>query len=234
MIPDISSLPDRIRSDVVRVLRNIGLRMPKIQLPAKLIVVIADGLPDAIIASLLLHKLDGKWMAGIFRPSQLGFDNIGRNISTYMHRGLRQNAYLVIVDQEEASLDDAWRRIEKSLRDYGLSYSEVKGDLRWKLYECRHGTTEFRLAVAISGQETPYQKHTIEDHLLTLAIIKGYTDEDEIKKHNNPKDAWENLCRRISNLKTKIFEEIATESEKAIIKIFEQHIKAIKELTTES
>ena len=67
-------------------------------LKVELVVVIADDALDAIVIALLLHKLNGRRVAGLFRPSKLGVDNVGENLSTYIHSGFKQGKYLVVVD----------------------------------------------------------------------------------------------------------------------------------------
>ena len=172
MIPDISSLPPRIEATVVKGFRLVGLGLEPVIGKPKLVVMLADGSEDACVVSLLLHRFNGRTIVGLLRPVDLGMDNVGLNLSRYMHVSFKQNMYFIVIDQDTVNMKTLWKRIEASFIKYGTSHSRVKGGTRWKLYECSWGGRNFRVSIAVNGINHRYVKHSIEDHLIELAIVE--------------------------------------------------------------
>lgn len=107
MIPDTSTLPSRIQAAVERWLSNLGIKRPHSLPRPTIAVIVADGAWDAITIAFLLHRLNGRDAAGLFRPQDMGIDNVGRNLAALLHRGLVQRNILVVADQEAYELNDA-------------------------------------------------------------------------------------------------------------------------------
>ena len=188
MIPDISSLPPRIESGVAKDLRSVGLRFKGLKAEPQILVLVANGRLDISVLSILLHgQFDGEKIVSIHRPLELEFSSIGKSISFLMHMGIKQKKFLVVLDQDEISLKDAWSSIEMSLRSHGFSFIEVRRNNRWTLYKCKHGEKELKISIVISGFEKRYVKHRIEDHLLEVALKKGYINEASLSKYNDSK-----------------------------------------------
>lgn len=220
-----SSLPERIGGDIIKAFRLAGVRLERVMGEPKLIVVIMDGSEDACAIALLLHRLDGKFLASLLRPERLGPDNIGKNLSTYIHRGFKQRAFLMVLDQEDIELEEMWGRVEGSLTDSGITYSIVGGDIRWRLYNCILGGKEFSVGVVVNGLDERYVKHSIEDHLVELAMLEGLVKESFTA--SDSKGRWLKISED-GDARRAVYRGIL--GSRHTPSVFKQHVSAVERL----
>ena len=155
------------------------------------IVVIADGTPDDIAFSIIAYLLNGDKIAGIVKPKEeKRVDCVGL-IPTYLKGNIRK--ILILLDQEDDTLDTIYERIQKSLKK--LAKCEIKiidkeDEKRQKVYKCKYGSKEFELILVINGLDDIHtDKHTIEDHLLKAAEMLSIGINDL----GDSKEAWKSI-----------------------------------------
>ncbi|MEM0375946.1 MAG: hypothetical protein QXO17_07435 [Nitrososphaerota archaeon] len=199
----------------------------------ELVVVIMDGSEDSRVIALLLHRLNGECSAAIITPKDLGTDNVGKNLATYMSKGVKQRAFLVVLDQEELQLNEVWRRIEDSLKKHGIAYKECEPGDRWKIYSCNHGDKEFLVGVVINGRDLPFQKHSIEDHLLELLNkLADTTSSQQLTSlrvaANSSKDAWSKIAKNNHDVQRMVYSAVVNSEHASTV--FQQHVNAVERL----
>ena len=128
------------------------------------------------------------------------------------------------------TLEEVWQRLESSLRQHGLPYTVVKMGERWRLYKVEHELLKFNLAVAVNDLETPFLKHSIEDHLIHLATLKGEISEEDLRGHETAKEAWKTILKKKKGLHEEIYKEILGGERAAIHEAFKQHLEVIENL----
>ncbi len=222
---DTSSLDARLEAEILKVFKWANAKFVRGKGAPHLLVVFLDGSEDIRAVVLFLHKMDGKHTAGILKPESLGPDNVGKNLSTYLQAGFKQTAYLVILDQETLELEELWSRIENSLAKHGIKHSIERSDGRWRLYTCSHGGRMLWVGVVVNGLGQQSGKHTIEDHLVELAVVEKLANESSTV--NDSKNKWLEISKD-EKIRREVYKRILYSE--YVTRVFEQHVSVIKEL----
>lgn len=229
---DITSAKYRIKSAIEKAFDLCSIQLKRAMGEMELVVVIMDGIEDSRVIALLLHRLNGRCSAAIITPIELGPDNVGENLATYVSTGVKQRAFLVVLDQEELQLNEVWRRIEDSLKKHGIAYKECETGDRWKIYACSRGDKAFLVGVVVNGLNLPYQKHSIEDHLLELLKLADTSSSQQLTSlrvaANSSKDAWSEIAKNNHDVQRMVYSAVVN-SEHAFT-VFQQHVNAVERL----
>ena len=138
--------------------------------------------------------------------------------------------FLLIIDQEDLSLSEVRNRVKGELRAVGMATSdrgEEEGG-RLLLYSCQFTGAELELIVVISGlDESPYLKHTVEDHLL-MAAERLLGRESVPSGVRDPKRAWAILRDRHGE----VFAWLLRVNRDLLRELFPQHIRALEFLSS--
>jgi len=194
------------------------------------LILVGNGVQDAIAYLILTHKLDGTQVLGITKTEKTRLGTIS-HIPTII-RQLKIEKIVFSIDQEDQELDDLKTQLENTMRrKYGINFNLEEEQNRLYIYNCSHLNRQFELIVTINGLDIPsYTKHTIEDHLLLL--FKELSNNDEkltravSNARGNPKEAWRLLEKHHENVYLNLLD---IEDEK-LQKIFPQQITSIKRL----
>ncbi|HUV02341.1 MAG TPA: hypothetical protein VMW67_02665 [Desulfobacteria bacterium] len=180
----IAGISKRIRMDVL--IGNVDI------LNLDTLVVIGNGTPDDIAFSIVAFHLNGDRIAGIVKPKterRYGFINV---IPLYLRRG-NIRKILILMDQEDDSLDEIYERIQKDFGKLATGKIEVieeESEERVRIYKGKYGSKEFELILVINGlDEIGEKKHRIEDHLVSAAEQVSIVIGD----FENSKAAWRSL-----------------------------------------
>ena len=214
--------------------RKLGISLITKPCDVENVVLIGNGTPDDIVLMILLNKHNGKdnleSCVGIAKSKRLLEGSIKSAVDIVDKSNGKVSCILIAIDQEKNSLDDLWSKIERKLSELA-SYNRVEDWKRLKIYDCRRGARAFKLIIIINGIENQkYRSHTIEDHLLEVAIkVMG---EERISQYlaesnSNPKKVWSRLSKKEQQ---NILQEIKNSSMNALEDSFEWHIKAINAL----
>jgi hypothetical protein len=155
------------------------------------IIVIGNGRPEDIIVSIIAHHLDGDSIVGIVKPPGRTGLSVIETIPTYLRENI--DKILVLIDQDDHSLENLFDQCQEKLNDCGIRINDEQCEDQLKIYECVRGSRAFKMILAINGlDEIPVRKHSIEDHLLKVAMsieaIGGTTEEFE-----SSKEIWKTL-----------------------------------------
>ena len=207
----------------------IGLRGVSI----KSLLIVGDGTPDEIVSMLLLHKFNGKEgrYVGILKPEYLRLEAI-RSVVTLINQS-SFDVVMLFLDQEDDDLNELWGRVEEKIGSYFtcsryisnvLSAAEASDRLR--IFKCQTVRNSFLFAIVINGlSDFPCEKHTIEDHLVKLAIEKLGLDRKYSKdKGGCSKDLWNSYSR---NDRIEVFNLIINLPVEEVSVFFPQHLEAI-------
>lgn len=172
----------------IRRLRNYGFNTHNIiasdagQNPRALIV-LGNGSPEDEVIGIISHHLDGNRVVGIVKPTQHHLASLDQ-LRTYIE--LNVEKIMIIIDQDDWTLDDLLNTAERRIRDIAISpQSQPDTENRVRIYNCMLSNRRFQVIIVVSGlDDFPTKQHTIEDHLLKLA---GFDKSD------NPKESWRNL-----------------------------------------
>ena len=215
----------RLAVNIGRISRKIGIDALTLE-PTALtgIIVLANGTPDDWVVALISHHLNGRRkILGIVKPevTRLGVLN---SLPTYLEV-LKGDKIAILVDQEDEKLDSLFNEVGRKLSEIGISAWNVVKERRLWVYDCKRGGKEFRLIVVVNGlDDYPFEKHSIEDHLLKAAerLLKIEVNERDPKKGwNKLKDRQVELFRKLKNIKN-------------LNDIFPQQIRGLKMLLDET
>lgn len=143
-------------------------------------IILADGTPDDLACCTIAHYLNGERTAGIMKPKNYRLETAIKELPFGPHI----RSFLVIMDQEAKSVEEAFGAVESQLKQKGCNSSE-RMDPRVRVYKCDLGT-QFSVTVVLNGLDTCQTKnHSIEDHLLESAGQRIV--------NNNSKDTWDKL-----------------------------------------
>jgi len=138
--------------------------------------------------------------------------------------------FLILIDQEDKSLEDVWSGFDIKIKEY--LECQIRGAYqdRLRFFDCQHGDKSFNLIITINGisRYANYVKHTIEDHLIEMA--KDVLGQDRVmnvlrESSNDPKIAWFKLSKREQ---LEVYKKMLNESIDSLRRYFEQHIKSIE------
>ena len=202
----------------------VRLKIPLAGLqPLEKVIIIANGVPDAIVCLILAHKFNGKQFVGILKPLE-GLRVGAISSALKIVRSKKVKDILIILDQERDPLEELWRRIERKLSEV-VKYEISRVENRFRMYICSHAYYKFRMLIVISGLSTPYSdKHTIEDHLLELSkeVLTKEDVERILRSYRDPKAAWQKLGEKHQA----IYSYLLNASKDKLKQFFPQHIKA--------
>jgi len=158
------------------------------------IIVIANGTPDNRIFCILAHMLNGDKTLGVFKAKERTRMDFLDIISEYIGPNIEN--VLVIMDQEDQSLDAIFSVIYTKLREKGGGKIIDHGE-KIKVVNCQSGPRNYKIMCVINGlNEINSNKHCIEDHLLKAAKIE--CDENSKNTWNRlNKDEQEEIYRRL-------------------------------------
>lgn len=220
---DTSSLHPRLEGAIKNAFRWANVKFEYGKGAPSLLVVFLDGSEDIRAVALLLHKMDGEHTAGLLKPSDLGPNNVGKNLSTYLQKGFKQSVFFLVLDQEAFELEELWSRVENSLSKHGIKYSIERSGDRWRLYACAHGVRKLWIGVVVNGLGQQHGIHTIEDHLVELARVEKLVNESPTV--DDPKSKWSKISKEIQH---EVYKRILHSEHTH--RLFEQHISVLKEL----
>ncbi|MCL7386496.1 MAG: hypothetical protein LZ166_03075 [Thaumarchaeota archaeon] len=189
-------------------------------IPITGIIVLADGTPDDYVISILSHKLDGKYVAGIAKPekTRIGVFSI---LPVYIRYHVKK--LLIVIDQEDEALNSLFQEIRAKISEIARIIN-AREETRLAIYTCERQESRIQIIVSINGlDEYDFEKHTIEDHLLKAAEISL-----KIKlEGSDPKKCWKNLREEH---KYEIFGRLLKESNEHLEQIFPQQIQGLRYL----
>jgi stress-induced morphogen len=195
--------------------------------PVQSVIVVGNGTPDEVVCLILCHKLNGENVVGITKPQEkLRIDSITPALELIRREKVKN--LLIALDQERESLEELWKRIEGKFKEEKLKYKIESQEEKFCAYTCSQAHYKFKILMTINGLNRPYQKNTIEDHLLEFS--REFLEEDANKALNNsnkdPKEAWKKLVDRHQE----IYSSLSKRGHDKMQQIFPQHIKALSEL----
>lgn len=174
------------------------------------IVVLADGTPDDLSFAIISHYLNGDKAVAIVKPNNVTGFAVLDLIPTYLTPHTKN--ILIIMDQEDNSLEDISQKCNTKLRQKGC-HNIIDDKERLKICDCTLGNKKFKVILVLNGlDEINTKKHCIEDHLVKFSGIKCI---------DSSKNTWNNLS---TNKKEQIYREMLQSNNLA--NIFHQHVKA--------
>ena len=164
------------------------------------LVMIGNGYPDNIIVAIACYHFNGVDVIGVVKPE---FRRIGaiQHIRTYLKQSERIDKILLILDQEDDSLDQLHADIKSNLSGHGFRFNECgliddKLENRLLTFDCRFGAKSFRFIVVINGlNNIKAKKHNVEDHLIYTGVKLGVIKNPSCL--DNPKDIWNSLDKDV-------------------------------------
>ncbi|PUA34305.1 MAG: hypothetical protein B9J98_00185 [Candidatus Terraquivivens tikiterensis] len=211
------SQASRTATNINNISRRLGIDVLTFE-PVTLngIVILADGTPDDCAIAVIAYHLNGKKSVGVVKPEEKRYD-VFRYLPVYLKYKVDKIA--VLIDQENEGLASVFNKIEKKVSETGIVIQNAAKERRLKVYRCRHGVKEFQLISIVNGlDEHPFERHTIEDHLLKVA-----EKLPEVKiSSNDPKKVWNELKDRQYEVYKKLKET------KDIEDVFPQQVKGLK------
>ena len=157
------------------------------------IIIIGNGTPDDIAVAIIAHHLNGDRIVGIVKPRQRRGLNVVELIPKYLSQNPHAERFVIITDQDDNPVDDLFEECHKKLNSFGISINNEESERQLKKYECERGNKTFSMILVINGiSEIPVSKHTIEDHLLKVAIDEDLIEEIT-KELESSKQIWKNL-----------------------------------------
>ena len=166
------------------------------------VVIIGNGYPDNVIATIGCYHVNGDITVGMSKPSALRIGAIC-SLKTYLEK-LKPNKFAVILDQEVDDLNDLHTKVEKNLRSLHINTKLEVNEDRLRAFRCKLGCRSFELIVIINGlDDVKTDQHSIEDHLIKVGLELGSIEDRS--KYRSSKDAWESLDK---DSQIKIFREI--------------------------
>lgn len=145
------------------------------------LIVLGNGSPEDEVTGILVSHQKADKTVGVVKPDKHGTDSL--NTAKFYLEQLKAKCLLFIIDQDDAELNDLFKRIDRVIRQQGIavaSSQQLAGTDRASTYECSLAEKEFRIIAVISGvADFKAPVHEIEDHLLMLAGINGTNDAKE-------------------------------------------------------
>jgi len=207
----------RLATNIARISRTLRLNVIVTRVKQlDGLIIVANGTPDDIALSIICYHSNGDKVVGIVKPS-------GTRLSVIdvLPMYSRINKIMIIMDQEDQSLDSIFEEAQRKLTSKGFRITNKIDEGRLRIYECEFGGRSIRLILVVNGlDEIQTSKHTIEDHLLKAAQIFGIEIDFNFK---NSKDAW----RRLKSYHEEIFRNL---KERSIIDVFPQQFKGCEYL----
>ena len=207
-----------VARSLLRWSRRLKVQLAGPYQPVREVILIGNGVPDNIVAMLLAHKLNGRRAVGLAKPPgalsaalrELIFQSLIRKV-------------LLLFDQEDRSLNDAWRSLESELRRAKMEYRILSDEERLRVYGCRHGSRQLRVIAVVNGLEAPYRKHTIEDHLLKICEkLRIYEAPlPHSAESPDPKELWS----RLKEHHERVYRYILQASMEELKDAFHHHLK---------
>lgn len=158
------------------------------------LILIGDGIPDAIAYLILAHKFDGKSTVGVTTTEE-------KHIMAVTHvpiivKQLGVQKIVLSLDQEEHTLENLKTQLEERMREK-FSFQPEEKQERYYVYACSYSQRTFKLIITVNGLDLPshrFRKHTIEDHL--LSSLKEISNDNSLitttlsRTKEDPKETW--------------------------------------------
>lgn len=210
----------RLAAKIAGISKRIRMNVLIKDAPAQdTLVVIGNGTPDDIAFSIIAFHLNGDKNAGIVKPKterRYGFVNV---IPLYLRRG-NIRKILILMDQEDDSLDEIYVRIQKDFEKLATGKIEIiegESEERVRIYKGKYGSRDFEVILVINGLDDIGEgKHSIEDHLLKAAEKISM----DVGDFENAKAAWWALS---NDQQLKIFKELKNHR-KLLESVFPQQV----------
>ncbi len=173
----------RLSVELYSVARKLGVRdIFAEQLSGRKAIIIADGSPDNIVIALLSRTLDHEDVADIIFPDYKHVSVLDQ-IPMYVLKGYEK--IVIILDQEKYDLSELLKIISNKYGKYKLVLDRV---IKFKI---TRGARSADIVICINGVDNfPTEKHSIEDHLLSIARDIGIKFE---LNASSSKEIWFNL-----------------------------------------
>ena len=169
--------------------------VPKIS--PQFLILIGNGTPDDLILAILAHKFNGSTFVFLVRPEVRRNIPAIRTIPTLIKQaGVKIRKILFLVDQEtQLNLEKIFIKVESLLQKEKVKILQEERSGRLEVLTCSFQGKEFDLILVINGLDRPYQKHSIEDHLLEALRLTSILPQNKLEKlvqeaGNDPKRAW--------------------------------------------
>ena len=187
------------------------------------LIIIANGCPDNRVILILAHILNGTITTDIAFPEYKQL-----SIFNYIHEYAKQgyNNIIVVIDQEDHELKQIYNEVKKRIQGTINTFT-TPSQGNGKLIHLNFTTPtnhNINTTIIINGVNNPkFTKHTIEDHLLTIA---EHTRQHTITDNTDPKTEWNKLDK---DKQYKVYKTILT-NKKLAEEVFKQHIQGLKQL----
>lgn len=210
--------------------RKLGLRKVLTAKPAtaRCVILLSDGTPDDIALTIVCAALDGEEVAALVKPTEKRFGAIPF-IRTLLQIFPEMARLLFVIDQETSKVDEIYEQLNDKLGEHGFAILSKRGNIRWRLYNCRLGGRGLRVCVVVNGLDNiPCGKHAIEDHFLEAARSVFRELPTEVSRalegpDCDPKEAWKALGEENQ---AKVLKELAR-SKGLVRETFPQHTSAL-------
>lgn len=143
------------------------------------VIIVGNGVRDAVVCMILAHKLNGEEPVGITKPREERGIVALRIIPTLLS-ALRLNKILFIVDQEESKLENIWNKANETFRTHGMECEKWENHERVSIFNCTYSGRKVKVIIVVNGLNIlSITKHAIEDHLLYIMAIS-----EEKRRHS--------------------------------------------------